>query len=173
MKSRTDFRGARLAGACGCVSGREGPETNERTKARDWRAMFNPVAVAMAVQGRQTAGQNNAGIHDLLSVFEDSVSFRMLLLVLCGVLSGGVAWVSFVVILVLPKPASVVYWLCGGCFSLSVSIAIYLLEPRPQHLVPTLERIRESLGSPSSWGQSARRWWRWRKKYENRTKLNV
>lgn len=137
--------------------------------AREWRAMFNPVAVAMAVQGRQ----NNAGLSDLLSVFEDSVSFRMLLLVLCGVLSGGVAWVSFVVILVLPKPASVVYWLCGGCFSLSVSIAIYLLEPRPQHLVPTLERIRESLGSPSSWGQSARRWWRWRKKYENRTKLNV
>lgn len=155
MKTRTDFRGARLCGA------------------RLQRAMFNPVAVAMAVQGRQTAGQNNAGLHDLLSVFEDSVSFRMLLLVLCGVLSGGVAWVSFVVILVLPKPASVVYWLCGGCFSLSVSIAIYLLEPRPQHLVPTLERIRESLGSPSSWGQSARRWWRWRKKYENRTKLNV
>ena len=147
MKTRADFRRAQI--------------------------MFNPVAVAMAVQGRQTAGQNNAGLHDLLSVFEDSVSFRMLLLVLCGVLSGGVAWVSFVVILVLPKPASVVYWLCGGGFSLSVSIAIYLLEPRPQHFVPTLERIRESLGSPSTWGHSARRWWRWRKKYENRTKLNV
>ncbi len=132
--------------------------------------MFNPLAVAMAIK---RGDQNNAGLTELLSVFEDSMSIRMMLWVVGGTMSAVVGWVSLMMVFFLPKASSLWYWACAIFFSLAAAIAIYLIEPRPFHLGPSLERIRESFSSPSSWAQNVRRWWRWRKKFEHKTKLNV
>jgi hypothetical protein len=61
------------------------------------------------------------------------------------------------------------------CIMLLIGNAIYLIEPRPSHWLPSIGQIEHLFWSASLAEQRerVRRWWRWRKKYAARTKLNV
>ena len=56
-----------------------------------------------------------------------------------------------------------------------IASAIYLIEPRPSHWMTTLGQIEHWVWTRTFREQwmRVRRWWRWRKKYAMRTKLNV
>ena len=72
-----------------------------------------------------------------------------------------------------------VYWGWRALLRLSVVTfipsGIYILEPRPSHWWSTLSAIEHWLWTRScaEYALRIRRWWRWRKKYAMRTKLNV
>lgn len=65
-----------------------------------------------------------------------------------------------------------IFYACCCVFATSL---VYLIEPRPMHWLPSLNRLRQGLGlgSFSDLKRRARGWWRWRKRYATRTKLNV
>ena len=157
--------------------------------------MFNPLAVAMAFGNG--AQQNHAGIADLLDAFDGDVDCKLVVSLLFAFIFATLGMVSIIMVRdrplgsprvlltrltlvacavqILLLPAASRWWYWGGVFSWALTTAAiaYLVEPRPSHWLPSLERIRATLGTPSAWHQSLRRWWRWRKKYERKTKLNV
>ena len=56
-----------------------------------------------------------------------------------------------------------------------VASGIFLVEPRPSHWLATFGQVRHFLwrASGGELRRRLRRWWRWRKKYAMKTKLNV
>jgi len=134
--------------------------------------MLSPLSVAMAFQN---TGNQQTGVADLLHLFEDESDLSLLLWVVLLSLTVAYSFVAATMIFLLPKASHLWYWSCGASVSISLGVLIYLVEPRPLHWLPSLERIRATVGTPSSWSQGVRRWWRWRKKYERqqKTKLNV
>ena len=75
-----------------------------------------------------------------------------------------------------PQPVSS-WWkvTLGLCIALLLATVVYLVEPRPSHWVPAVGQMEHLFWSASLSEQWLRvkRWWRWRKKYASKTKLNV
>jgi hypothetical protein len=75
-----------------------------------------------------------------------------------------------------PPPVSV-WWKITFWFCMSILFAtiVYLVEPRPSHWIPAVGQMEHLFWSASFAEQWVRikRWWRWRRKYASRTKLNV
>lgn len=114
---------------------------------------------------------------DLLENFSDSLERTEAILILWVVLLS--VSVSFAII------AAAMYWvhpwnriwfhiLWVSCTATVVSLVL-LIEPRPSHWLPSMEKISSGVAkcSPAEWKLRMRRWWRWRTKYAARTKLNV
>ena len=69
----------------------------------------------------------------------------------------------------------VFYLVLGLCVPLFVASVVFLIEPRPSHWLVTLGQVRDFMWRATGGGarRRLRGWWRWRKKYAMRTKLNV
>ena len=118
---------------------------------------------------------------DLLNEFTsavESTEITLLVAVCACAVSMAVTIISVLMIWVLPprdtEIVRAMYWIASFSSVLFIGTLIYLLEPRPLHWLPSSETIREA-GSfrLSEWRWRIQRWWRWRRQYETKTKLNV
>ena len=115
---------------------------------------------------------------DLLEDFNqamDSMEWSLLLSALLFALGMALCMVSSLIIWVVPGVHSYLWhvsaWMGGILCVLSM---VYLVEPRPMHWLPWLQNLWDGCrGGVSEWKLRVRRWWRWRKRYETKTKLNV
>ena len=75
----------------------------------------------------------------------------------------------------MPPVATFWYVMLVTCVMLCAASVVYLVEPRPSHWLPALSQIEFVAWTSSFAEKRARtmRWWRWRKKYAARSKLNV
>lgn len=68
-------------------------------------------------------------------------------------------------------------WACCFCCLSTLAMLVYVIEPRPLHWLPSLRSVCDAASGlcsrPSEIKMRIRRWWRWRNKYAQRTKLNV
>ena len=140
-----------------------------------------PAAAVQLSQLRQRGGGGDgdgggSGINDLLDDFTSlgDIEWKLLVSALVLVMSFVYMLISALLIRLAPNHLSS-YWyftlyVSAFCF---VSTLVYLVEPRPMHWLPMLGRVRRGLGSTSELKRRVRGWWRWRKRYETRTKLNV
>ena len=115
---------------------------------------------------------------DLLEDFNqamDTMEWSLLISAFVFALGMAVCMVSTLIIWVVPGVHSYLWYMAawtGGI--LSVLSMVYLVEPRPTHWLPWLHNAWDGCrGGFSEWKLRARRWWRWRRRYETKTKLNV
>lgn len=113
-------------------------------------------------------------LDDFLGLFDTEWPF-LLAIVVCSfsflglTISSLILTVSFV-----PTHWSMkVIWTCS--LLALVASGIFLVEPRPSHWLATFGQVRHFLwrASGGELRRRLRRWWRWRKKYAMKTKLNV
>ena len=85
--------------------------------------------------------------------------------------------VTVLVICIVPTPPSHMWmWRIGasGSLLLAMLCIVYIVEPRPSHWLPYLTSFWDGChASFSGKKDRVRRWWRWRKRHEMKTKLNV
>jgi hypothetical protein len=78
-------------------------------------------------------------------------------------------------IYLMPPPVPVGWYYCNYVSLLLIALSlVYIVEPRPRHWLVWADGVRRAgVGSVGELRLRLRRWWRWRKKYETKTKLNV
>ena len=141
-----------------------------------------PYVLAQHARRRMEHGDEvtgaDAGVGGLLADMADTVDNAecyLLLGLLLNAVSLCVTLVIGIFICVSPRVPTAWYWVCSITGILFCASLALILEPRPMHWLPSLERGWQTLRrcSPSECKARVRRWWRWRTKYSARTKLNV
>merc|ERR1712087_766971 len=124
------------------------------------------------------AHYGNGNINDLLEDFNAlfDTDWVFLLAIAAIIVSFCGALLSAIVMLMAAWPVSWLWKLVFTCCIIIFIIAlVFLIEPRPSHWLETIGQIEHLLWTRtfSETRTRVRRWWRWRKKYALRTKLNV
>jgi len=124
------------------------------------------------------AGAAGGGINELLddfnALFDTEWTF---ITALCSTMISFVGILCSSLIMMMSRIVNLFWWKLTLGLSTLVFVAslIFLVEPRPSHWMATMGQIEHWLwvGSFGEQRMRIRRWWRWRKKYAMRTKLNV
>mmetsp|Transcript_62548 Transcript_62548/g.104088 ORF Transcript_62548/g.104088 Transcript_62548/m.104088 type:complete len:136 (-) Transcript_62548:72-479(-) len=135
--------------------------------------MFNPMMHAHNSQ-QYANGNINELLEDFNALFDTDWVF-LLAIAFCMFSFVGILLTSLIMVL---APFAITWlWKLVFIFCCIVFFiaTVFLIEPRPSHWLTTLGQIEHWLWTRTLVEQRmrVRRWWRWRKKYAMRTKLNV
>ena len=135
--------------------------------------MLSPTAVATLARQFQDTGGPLQVLEEFGAAI-DGTDLQLLISILILVVLVSFSFIALLLCMLVPTTLPFVFWGGVGSFCLALPLGIYLAEPRPSHWFPSLESV---LYHPSrTWSDCkmrVQRWYRWRKRYESRSKLNV